>query len=251
MFTVRTAAVLVLAATLATSAHGRQDAHDLVITPLVHSSLQIEHGETVVLIDPWLRGDLTRVKQASLILITDDVGHHLDPAAISRFRRSGAPVVGPASVRAAVPDAVVLSNGESGVFAGVGVESTAAYDLTPGAPEHPKGEANGYVLSLGGSRILIAGVTECVPEIRALRDIDVAFMPMNIPPQRMAPAVVAACTRAINPRVVYVYHYDQTAAQRLTRGEPLLPDASIESTLDAFGEALKGSGIEFRRPRWY
>jgi len=251
MRTVKAIAGFILAMSLATGAKALQNADGLVITPLVHSSIQIEHGDTVVLVDPWLRGDLSAVKQPSLILITDDVGHHLDAEAIERFRRPGVPVVGPASVRTVVPDAIVLANGERGTFAGVSVLSTPAYDLTPGAPEHPKGTANGYLLTIGGSRVLIAGVTECVPEIKTLGQIDVAFMPMNIPPQRMAPAVAAECTRAINPGVVYVYHYDQAAAQRLTRNEPAARDAAIESSLDAFAEALKGSGIGFRRSRWY
>ena len=94
------------------------------------------------------------------------------------------------------------------------MESIAAYDIKPGAPEHPKGEANGYLITLGGKRIYFAGVTECVPEMLALKNIDVAFMPMNIPVERMTPAAAADVHEELKPKVVYVYHYDQDFATR-------------------------------------
>ena len=79
----------------------------------------------------------------------------------------------------------------------------------------PKGEANGYVITLGGKRLYFAGVTECVPEVQALKNIDVAFMPMNIPVERMTPAAAAECVKALAPKIVYVYHYDQAARRAL------------------------------------
>src|SRR5688572_17182709 len=152
---------------------------DIEITPIIHASLQIEHAGTVIQVDPWSAGDLSRAKPADLILISDDVGHHLDVKAIQKLRKPGAPIIITANGKARVPDGIVLPNGESTTAAGVRVESIAAYDIKPGAPEHPKGEANGYLITLGGKRIFLAGVTECVPEVRALKNIDIAFMPMN------------------------------------------------------------------------
>src|SRR5262245_31299767 len=111
---------------------------DIEITPLVHSSVQIEHAGKVIQVDPWGAGDLSRAKPADLILITDDVGHHLDIKAIRQLRRPGAPVVIAANGKAQVPDGIVLANGQSTTVAGVRVESIAAYDIKPGAPEHPK-----------------------------------------------------------------------------------------------------------------
>ena len=143
---------------------------DLVITPLIHSSLQIEHAGTVIQIDPWSKAGLARMKPADLIVITDDVGHHLDGAAIKAVRKPGAPVVIAANGKGVVPDGIVLANGESREVAGVRVEAVGAYDVTPGESFHPKGEANGYVLTVGGKRIYLAGVTECVPEVRAVRE---------------------------------------------------------------------------------
>jgi L-ascorbate metabolism protein UlaG (beta-lactamase superfamily) len=228
---------------------------DITITPLIHSSVQIEHGGLVVQVDPWSAGDLSRAKAADLILITDNVGHHLDVKAIARLRKPGAPVIIAANGKERVPDGIVLANGESTTAAGLRVESIASYDIKPGAPEHPKGEANGYVLTIGGRRIYMAGVTECVPEVRALRNIDVAFMPMNIPVERMMPADAAACTKAVAPKVVYVYHYDQDFAARAVNpraAQPGLPGGlTVAQSLQQFREAMKGSGIEVRDGGWY
>jgi L-ascorbate metabolism protein UlaG (beta-lactamase superfamily) len=228
---------------------------DIEITPLIHASVQIEHAGKVIQVDPWSAGDLSRAKPADLILITDDVGHHLDVKAIARLRKPGAPVVMPANGLSRVPDGIVLQNGQSRTVAGVFVESIAAYDIKPGAPEHPKGEANGYVVTLGGKRIYFAGVTECVPEVQAVKHIDVAFLPMNIPVERMVPAAAAACARIIKPKVVYLYHYNQDYASRAAdpnaRQQGLPGGITIEQSLQAFQEALKGEPIEFRRGAWY
>ena len=139
-------------------------------------------------VDPWSVADLSRAKPADLILITDDPGHHLDVAAIQRLRKPSAPVVITANGKTRFPDGLVLANGASTTVAGIRVESIAAYDLTPGAPEHPKGEASGYLVTMSGRRIYLAGVTECVPSCGRSKTLTVAFMPMNIPPRRMAPS---------------------------------------------------------------
>ena len=228
---------------------------DITITPLIHASVQIEHAGTVVQLDPWSVADLTRAKPADLILVTDDPGHHLDAKAIQQLRKPGAPVVLTANGKAKVPDGIVLANGQATTAAGIRVEAIAAYDLTPGAPEHPKGKANGYVITVGGKRIYFAGVTECVPEIKALANIDVAFMPMNIPPERMSPADAAACAKSVHPKVVYVYHYDQDFASRAVNpGATLrgLPGGiTVARSLQMFEDAMKSSGIEYRPGRWY
>jgi len=228
---------------------------DIEITPLLHSSVQIEHGGKVIQVDPWSAGDLTHAKPADLILITDDPVHHLDVKAIQQLRKPGAPVVITESGKAKVPDGVVLANGASGTFAGVRVESIAAYDLVPGPPAHPKGEANGYLITLGGKRIYLAGVTQCVPEMRALKNLDVAFMPLNIPPARMTPAEAADCVKALKPKVAYVYHYDQDAAARLTnpnaKPQGLPGGITVAQSLQAFKQALAGEAIDVRLPDWY
>jgi L-ascorbate metabolism protein UlaG (beta-lactamase superfamily) len=228
---------------------------DIEITPIIHSSVQIEYAGKVIQVDPWSVGDLSRAKPADLILITDDVGHHLDVKAIQQLRKPGAPVVIAANGKSRVADGIVLANGESTTAAGIQVESIAAYDIKPGAPEHPKGDANGYVVVLGGKRIYFAGVTECVPEVKALKNIDVAFMPMNIPVERMMPAAVAECVRTFKPAVVYLYHYDQDFASRATnpgaRPQGLPGGITVAQSLQAFRDAMKGASTEIRSGQWY
>jgi L-ascorbate metabolism protein UlaG (beta-lactamase superfamily) len=229
---------------------------DIEITPFFHSSVQIEHAGKVIQVDPWSLGDLSRAKAADLILVTDDVGHHLDPKAIQQLRKPGAPVVIAANGKSKVPDGLVLANGATASPAGIKVEAVAAYDIKPGEPSHPKGEANGYVVTLGGKRLLFAGVTECVPEVRALKNIDVAFMPMNIPPDRMTPSAAAECVKALAPKIVYVYHYDQPAAARLANPSGATAagaanGAAIAQSLQAFRDALRGQPIEVREAAWY
>jgi len=216
----------------------------LAITPLLHASVQIEAAGRVVQIDPWSKADLSLAKPADLILVTDDPAHHLDPDAIARLRKPGAPVLLPPASLAKFPGGVPLANGETRTVDGITVEAIAAYDIKPGEPSHPKGKANGYLVTLAGQRVYVAGVTECVPEMRAQRNVDVAFVPMNLPLERMTPQAAAACVNAFAPRAVYVYHYDQTWA---SSGKPM---ADVGATLDAFRAAL-ASGIEYRPAAWY
>ena len=226
---------------------------DIVFTPIIHASVQVEHAGTVIQVDPWSVGDLSRAKPADLILVTDDPGHHLDLEAIELLRKPGAPVVLTATGHVKFPGGSVLSNGETGVFAGIPVEAIPAYDLTPGRPLHPKGEANGYVITLGGRRIFFSGVGECVPEIQVLRDIDVAFMPMNLPVDRMRPIATAECVKSFKPQVVYLYHYDQGYAAWLGNPQRSRPGGTQDTaaTIQAFQDAIQGEPIEFRDSGWY
>jgi L-ascorbate metabolism protein UlaG (beta-lactamase superfamily)/quercetin dioxygenase-like cupin family protein len=218
---------------------------DVVVTPLLHASVQLESGGKVIQIDPWSEADLARAKPADLILITDDPIHHLDPKAIAQLRKPGAPVVVPAASHSKFAEGTVLANGETRTLAGVTVEAIPAYDIKPGDPFHPKGKSNGYLVTFGGKRIYFAGVTECVPEIRALRNIDIAFMPMNLPQDRMKPEAAAECVKAFKPKTVYLYHYDQNYAAGKT--DALAIAASIQS----FRDAIRGGAVEFKEGAWY
>jgi len=226
---------------------------DIVITPIVHASAQVEYAGKVIQIDPWSVGDVSLTKPADLVLITDDPAHHFDLDAIAELRKPGAPVVLTAAAQARFAEGTVLANGMDGVFAGIHVEAVGAYDMTPGAPYHPKGEANGYVITLGGKRLFFAGVGECVPEIQALQDIDVAVMPMNLPVDRMRPIPVAECLKTFEPEVVYLNHYNRPYANWLANpeGSPPLDVQDTLGTIRAFVEALEGESIEFRDADWY
>ena len=248
-------AILLSAASLSAQSSDRIDAEggEIVFTPIIHASVQVEYAGTVIQVDPWSAGDLSGAKSADLILVTDDPGHHLDPTAIEQLRKPGAPVVLTATGLAKFAGGSVLSNGETGVFAGISVEAVPAYDLTPGRPLHPRGEANGYVITLGARRIFFAGVGECVPEIQALRDIDVAFIPMNLPVDRMRPIPAAECVKTFKPKIVYLNHYDQGYAAWL--GNPRRPRPGgaqdTAATIQAFQDAIEGEPIEFRNGGWY
>ena len=222
---------------------------DVTITPFVHSSIQFEHAGKVIHVDPWSVSDLSRAKPADLILITDDVGHHLDAKAIARVRKPGAPVVIAANGKKLVPDGIVMANGDTREVAGVRVEAIGAYDTKPGDPFHPKGEANGYVITLGGRRFYVVGVTECVPEVRAVKDVYVAFFPLNLPLERMEPAAAIDCIKAIAPKVVYPYHYDQEWVRPVPAGGSR--PAPTTRGLQELVKALTPLKIEVRLAKWY
>ena len=227
---------------------------EIVITPLMHASAQVEYAGTVIQIDPWSVADLSDAKQADLILVTDNSpAHHFDPVAITALRKPGAPVILTETAQPHFPSGTVLVNGESGVYAGIEVEAIPAYDMTPGQPYHPNGEANGYVITLGGKRLFFAAVGECIPEIRALQNIDVAVMPMNLPVDRMRPVPVVECLKTFKPSIVYLNHYDRLYANWIADpdNEPL-PDAQIApAIIQSFRQAIEGQGIEFRDAGWY
>jgi L-ascorbate metabolism protein UlaG (beta-lactamase superfamily) len=213
---------------------------DIRITPIMHASLQIEHGGTVIHVDPWGRADYSRAKPADLILVTDIHSDHLDPDQIARIRKIGAPVVMPAAARDAVGDnvpapTVIMANGDTRTIAGVSIEAVPMYNLArgpkPGDVFHPKGRGNGYIVTLGGKRLYIAGDTECTPEMKAVRNIDVAFVPMNLP-YTMTASEAAEGVKALQPKIVYPYHY---------QGQ----------NLEEFVEALMGQEIEVRLGAWY
>jgi len=238
-------ALLLTASLLAADRFG-----DVEITTFVHSSIQVEHAGKVIQVDPWGAGDFyTRAKPADLILITDDVSHHLDVKAIAKVRKTGTPVVIAANGTKLVPDGIVMNNGDTQVFGAVRVEAIGAYDIKPGEPYHPKGEANGYVITVGGQRIYVVGVTECVPEVRAVKNVDVAFFPLNLPLARMEPAAAIDCIAAIKPKVVYPYHYDQEWLRPVPAGG--VRPVPTTRGLQELKAALTPKNIDVRFADWY
>ena len=162
---------------------------DIQITPIMHQSVQIEYAGKVIQVDPVETGDYSKAKQADLVLISDLRDDNLDPDKIAKIRKAGTPVVMPAAVATQVgtkiPAPTVMANGEIKTVAEISVEAVPMYNLRrgakPGEVYHPKGRGNGYIITLGGKRLYFAGDTECTPEMKALKNIDVAFVPMNMP----------------------------------------------------------------------
>jgi len=118
-----------------------------------------------------------------------------------------------------------MRNGGSAPFQEIRIEAVAAYNLvhmrSPGVPYHPRGAGNGYVIRFADRRVYVAGDTENTPEMKALRDIDAAFLPVNLP-YTMTPEMAADAARAFRPKILYPYHYGETDLRRLTerlRGE--------------------------------
>jgi L-ascorbate metabolism protein UlaG (beta-lactamase superfamily) len=205
------------------------------ITIIRHASMMIEAGGKVIHVDPWSQGNFDGLPKADLILITDIHQDHLDQKAIDQVKKDGTQFIAPAAVAKTVTEAKVLANGESTTWDKWKIEAVPMYNLkrgpSPGALYHDKGRGNGYVLTYGGTRFYIAGDTEGTPEMRAMKNIDVAFVPMNLP-YTMTPEEAADAVRAFHPKVVYPFHY---------RG----------SDPEVFKKALEGTGIDVRLRNWY
>ena len=206
------------------------DGGEIRITPILHGSLQLEFGETVIQVDPWSKGDYSQASKADLILVTDVHGDHLDPEMIGKLSGEGTEVVATAAVAEKLGTGTVLANGDRREIAGVSIEAVPMYNLNRGPEEgklfHDKGRGNGYIVTLGGKRIYIAGDTACIPEMKALTDIDVAFIPMNLP-YTMPPEEAAECVAAFKPAIVYPYHYRGSDLQAFEAGLKDVPEVEV------------------------
>ena len=192
----------------------RTNGGDLKITFIGHATLMFAFGGKVVHVDPVSsETDYARMPKADLILVTHGHGDHLDPTAIAAIRKSDTTIVLPPSCAAQVKGGTAMANGSARTVAGLAVEAVPAYNIVnkrpTGQPFHPRGEGNGYVVTFGDKRVYVAGDTENTPEMKALKGIDVAFLPMNLP-YTMTPAMVADAARAFHPKVLYPYHYGET-----------------------------------------
>jgi L-ascorbate metabolism protein UlaG (beta-lactamase superfamily) len=205
------------------------------ITPVYHASLVIEAGGKVIVIDPAKPAVFTGTPQADLILITDIHGDHMDPALIATESKTGTEIIAPPAVVKTVTTASPISNGEKKTWGGWTIEAVPMYNLTRG-PEagklfHDKGRGNGYILTYGGKRFYFSGDTEGIPEMRALKNIDVAFVCMNLP-YTMTAEEAADAVKAFHPKIAIPYHY---------KGQ----DTTV------FQKGLEGTGIEVRLLNWY
>jgi L-ascorbate metabolism protein UlaG (beta-lactamase superfamily) len=205
------------------------------ITPIQHASLVIEAGGQVVDVDPVGGGNYAGIPPADLILLTDIHGDHMDPKFLPKVSKSGTVILAPAAVAETIKTAMVIHNGETQRVGPFTIEAIPMYNIQrgpgPGKLFHDKGRGNGYVVTYGGTRFYFSGDTENIPEMRALQNIDVAFVCMNLP-YTMPPEEAAEAVRAFHPKIVYPYHY---------RG----------SDLNVFKNALAGTGIDVRILDWY
>jgi L-ascorbate metabolism protein UlaG (beta-lactamase superfamily) len=211
----------------------------LRITPLYHGSVMLDFNGKTIYVDPWGQADFTGLPQADMILISHTHADHMDAALLKTLRKDSTVIVTSEAVNdtlngcCGIPE--TIRNGEKKTFMDVAIEAVPMYNLTMGpAPEKPwhhKGIGNGYILSFGDplkqTRVYFSGDTECIPEMKALKNISVAFIAMN-PPRTQSAIDAAACVKEFHPQIVYPYHY---------RGQ---------NTQD-FADGLKGAGIEVRQ----
>lgn len=218
------AAIVFLAAAAVSAAEFQADTFktakgDLVITFIGHGSLMMAFGGKTIHIDPVsAMADYSKLPKADLVLVTHEHSDHLDLKAIDRIKKKDTKFVATETVARQLKGAAVMKNGDSKTVLGLKIEAVPAYNLvhmrSPGAPFHPKGVGNGYIVNFGGKRVYIAGDTENTAEMKALKKIDIAFLPMNLP-YTMTPEMVADAAKAFRPKVLYPYHYGDTDPQKL------------------------------------
>jgi len=205
---------------LATGAQGFEtdtietSAGNLQITFIGHGTMMFSFDGKIIHLDPWTQlADYSKMPKADIVLITHEHRDHLDLKALKLISTGKTALVLTETCAQQVKSGIVMRNGDVRTVDGLKIEAVPAYNLvhmiSPGVPYHPKGVGNGYVITFGDKRVYVAGDTENTPEMKALKDIYIAFLPMNLP-YTMTPQMVADAARAFKPRVLYPYHFDET-----------------------------------------
>ncbi len=194
-------------------------AGDLKITFIGHGTLMFTFGGKTIHVDPVAReADYTKMPQADLILVTHEHGDHLDPEVIGMLRRDNTDIVLSGKCAEAVQGGIVMKNGDVKSIMGLTIKAVPAYNIVHkrdnGQPYHPRGVGNGYVITFGDQRVYVAGDTENTPEMKALKGIDIAFLPMNVP-YTMTPEMVADAAKTFRPKILYPYHFGSTDTARI------------------------------------
>lgn len=200
---------------------------NLVITFIGHGSLMFTYLDKTIHVDPYSKlADYSSLPDADIILITHHHGDHLDTSAIASIKTKKTTVflteLGIKMLSGSFPrrdNYTVLRNGDTKNMLGISIEAVPAYNIISkrdnGEPYHQKGTCNGYILTFGNKRIYVAGDTEVIPEMKEFKNIDIAFLPMNLP-YTMTPEMVAEAAKAIKPGILYPYHYGETDLNELT-----------------------------------
>ncbi|MBR1448703.1 MAG: MBL fold metallo-hydrolase [Prevotella sp.] len=192
----------------------------VTINHIKHASIHIEYEGRNIYIDPVgnlePRTDFSLYPKANILLITHEHFDHYDQLTIPQLCTPATAVYTNKSVNGKIHRGIALSNGDSIVYAqDIKIWAVPAYNTTEGREQfHPKGRDNGYVLSLDGLRIYIAGDTEDIPEMDDLKDIDIAFLPCNQPYTMTIDQLVRAA-KVIQPKVLFPYHYSETPVNQV------------------------------------
>lgn len=188
----------------------------VTITCIKHASMEINFNGVEIQVDPvgmWLKPetDYATFPKANIILITHEHKDHFDREAIHQIRTPATSIYVNQAVYGHFKNGFVMHNGESLKYADdINIEAVPAYNTTEGREQfHPKGRDNGYILTLDGLRIYIAGDTEDIPEMANIKDIDIAFLPCN-QPYTMTTEQLIKAAKTVKPKVLFPYHYGQT-----------------------------------------
>lgn len=203
---------------------------DLKITFIGHGTLLFTFSEKIIHVDPYGRlADYSTLPKADIILITHEHGDHFDLKIIKMLRTEKTSLVLTESCTKDISGGIVLKNGDVQTAQGLKIEAIPAYNIVHKRdneePFHPQGIGNGYIITFGDKRVYVAGDTENIPEMKELGEIDIAFLPMNLP-YTMTPEMVADAARMIKPQILYPYHYGNTDTSKLV--ELLKDDKDIE-----------------------
>ena len=182
---------------------------------LMHACIRIEFDGKEIQIDPVQKlgnrtVDYTAMPKADYIFVTHEHGDHYDANAIKQLSAEKSQLVMNKRCADMFGAGRVMVNGDKLQLKDVSVEAVPAYNITEGHTQfHPKGRDNGYILTIDGLRIYIAGDTEDIPEMSQVKDIDIAFLPCN-QPYTMTPDQLVRAAKTIKPKVLFPYHYGQT-----------------------------------------
>ena len=192
---------------------------ELEITFIGHGTLMMEFSGKVIHVDPvGSYADYTKLPKADLILITHEHGDHLDLNVIKTVKKESTKVVLTKIGSEKYEGDAIMENGDSGEFASFKIDAVPAYNIKnvrgDGNPYHPKGDGNGYVIQFGDKKVYVAGDTENIPEMAALKNIEIAFLPMNLP-YTMTPEMVVKAAKLFNPKILYPYHFGNTDTNEL------------------------------------
>ena len=194
---------------------------DLEITFLGHGTLMMTFDGKTIHVDPYGEiADYGSLPKADLVLVTHEHFDHLDPAALKAIMKPETTVVATRACASELPKAIIMANGDTRTVLGLPVQAVPAYNIAhkrpDGNPFHPKGSGNGYIITFGDKNVYLAGDTENSPEMKALKNIDIAFLPMNLP-YTMTPDMVADAARAFRPKILYPYHFGDTDTSKLVK----------------------------------
>jgi L-ascorbate metabolism protein UlaG (beta-lactamase superfamily) len=184
---------------------------DIKVVPIYHGSVLFEANGKSIYFDPWSKGDFTGLPKADLILISDIHQDHLDEAAINLVKADKTVIWGPQAVKDQYAGVTqVIANGETKTWEGISIEAVPMYNIQrgpePGKLFHDKGRGNGYVLTINNKRIYLSGDTECTPEMKDLKNIDAAFVCMNLP-YTMPPEEAVECVKSFRPKTLFPFHH--------------------------------------------